>query len=294
MSTEALRFQHLLFPGLDQGQKTLDWELLQPHHDRLLSPDFRVPMTKERTQLKILLLQIRDDQVTCLEELDEFVRYSRLEATQFSVLNTFETPEFEPTCIAGYDALFVGGSSDASVTQPDKYPFVEDTKRLLVYCLRQCIPVFASCFGFQAVVEALGGRVIVDKPSMEIGTYSMQLTEAARSDRLFHDVPNGFWAVCGHKERAVSLPEGAILLASSPLCPYHAFKMADQPFYAFQFHPEVDTADLIARITRYHNRYLDSADELTELLQDLHETTIANQLIAKFVDRILLNQAVVN
>ena len=82
MSTEALRFQHLLFPGLDQGQKTLDWELLQPHHDRLLSPDFRVPMTKERTQLKILLLQIRDDQVTCLEELDEFVRYSRLEATQ--------------------------------------------------------------------------------------------------------------------------------------------------------------------------------------------------------------------
>ncbi|UBF24075.1 type 1 glutamine amidotransferase [Kovacikia minuta CCNUW1] len=245
-------------------------------------------MAKQRSQLKILLLQIRDDRVTCLEELDEFVRFSRLGREQFGVLNTFATPEFEPTCMVGYDALFVGGSSDASVTQPDKYPFVEDAKRLLVYCLKEEIPVFASCFGFQAAVEALGGRVVVDKPKMEIGTFPLQLTEAAEHDILFHDVPDGFWAVCGHKERAISLPQDAILLASSELCPYHAFRIANQPFYGFQFHPEVDPADLVSRITRYQSRYLDSADTLTELLKDLQDTTIANQLIGKFVDRILL------
>ncbi len=94
-------------------------------------------MTKQRSQLKILLLQIRDDQFTCQEELNEFVRFSRLDVDQFGILNTFETPEFEPTRIEGYDALFVGGSSDASVTQPEKYPFVEDAKRLLVYCLKK-------------------------------------------------------------------------------------------------------------------------------------------------------------
>ncbi|MBW4469779.1 MAG: type 1 glutamine amidotransferase [Stenomitos rutilans HA7619-LM2] len=245
-------------------------------------------MTKHRSQLKLLLLQIRDDAVTCQEELDEFVRYSELEPHQVEVLNTFETPIFEATCIVGYDALLVGGSSDASVTQPEKYPFVDHAKRLLLYCLDKSIPVFASCFGFQVAVEALGGRVIVDAASMEIGTYQLQLTEAAATDVLFHDVPDRFWVVSGHKERALSLPEGAVLLASSELCPYQAFRVEGKPFYGFQFHPEVNIADLTTRITRYQTRYLESAEALTQVLQGLHETPIANQLIRKFVDRILL------
>jgi GMP synthase (glutamine-hydrolysing) len=134
----------------------------------------------------------------------------------------------------------------------------------------------------------LGGSVIVDKANMEIGTYPMSLTEAASDDILFHDVANGFWAVCGHKERALSIPQEAILLASSELCPYHAFKIADRPFYGFQFHPELDAKDLAARITRYHNRYLDDSEVLANILENLQETTMANQLIKKFVDRILL------
>jgi GMP synthase (glutamine-hydrolysing) len=246
-------------------------------------------MVKQCSQLKILLLQIRDDEITCLEELNEFVRFSGLERHQFTALNTFATPQFDPpTCMEGYDALFVGGSSDASVTQPERYPFVEDSKRLVLHCLKEDIPVFASCFGFQVAVEALGGRVVLDQENMEMGTYRLTLTEAATTDRLFHDVPREFWAVSGHKERAVSLPQEAILLAFSERCPYHAFKIANKPFYGFQFHPEVDPADLTSRITRYQARYLDSADRLTESLQDLQDTAIANQLIKKFVDRILL------
>jgi GMP synthase (glutamine-hydrolysing) len=245
-------------------------------------------MAKQRAQLKILLLQIRDDEITCLEELDEFVRFSGLSISQFKVLNTFETPKFEPSCIEGFDALFIGGSSDASVTQPDRYPFVEDSKRLVLYCLKENIPVFASCFGFQVAVEALGGKVALDKEHMEIGTFPLQLTEAAADDLLFHDVPDGFWAVCGHKERAISLPKEAVLLASSELCPYHVFKISNKPFYGFQFHPEVDPPDLVSRITRYQARYLDSEDMLSEILKDLQDTSIANQLIQKFVDRILL------
>lgn len=246
-------------------------------------------MAKQRSQLRILLLQIRNDAVTLQEEFDEFVRYSHLEPHQFGILDAFKTPEFEPTCIEGYDALFVGGSSDASVTKPTLYPFVEPSKALILQCLQAEVPVFASCFGFQAAVEALGGKVIVDVEHMEIGTFPLGLTEAAREDLLFHDVPDGFMAVCGHKERALTLPENAILLAFSELCPYHAFKMPGKPFYGFQFHPEVDPQDLATRITRYQTRYLDGEDILALILKDLQDTTIANQLIAKFVDRILLS-----
>jgi GMP synthase (glutamine-hydrolysing) len=245
-------------------------------------------MTKQRSQLRILLLQVRDDAVTLQEEFNEFVRFGRLEPQQISVLDVFKTPEFEPDCMDGYDALFIGGSSDASVIQPDKYPFIEPSKQLVAYCLTESIPVFASCFGFQVAVEALGGRVMLDRDRMEMGTFPLWLTEAAQEDFLFHDVPDGFWAVSGHKERAVSMPEEAILLAFSDLCPFHAFKMPGKPFYGFQFHPEVDIADLTARITRYQNRYLDGDDHLATILQDLQDTEIANQLIEKFVDRILL------
>jgi GMP synthase (glutamine-hydrolysing) len=245
-------------------------------------------MPKQRQHLKILLMQIRDDEVTRLEELDEFLRFGQLQPEQIDVLDVFKQPEFEAHCLEGYDALFVGGSSDASVTQPDRYPFVASAKRLLADCLVHNVPVFASCFGFQAAVEALGGQVIVDKENMEMGTYPLWLTTAARSDVLFHDVPNGFWAISGHKERAVTMPESAILLAYSDRCPYHAFKMPDKPFYGFQFHPEVDAADLTTRITRYKSRYLDGDDHLNRVLQNLQDTAIANQLITKFIDRVLL------
>ncbi len=245
-------------------------------------------MAKQRSDLKILLLQIRSDAITRLEELDEFGRYGRLEPHQFSVLDVFATPDFSPTEIEGYDALFIGGSSDASVTQPALYPFVEPTKKLIVHCLDKSIPVFASCFGFQAAIEALGGQVIVDKPNMEMGTYPIWLTENAASDLLFHDVPNGFLAISGHKERAISMPKDAILLAYSDLCPFHAFKIVDKPFYGFQFHPEVDAKDLVARISRYHERYLDDRALLDRILDQAQDTPIANQLIEKFVDRILL------
>jgi len=244
-------------------------------------------MVNRRDHLKILLLQIRNDEVTRQEELAEFVRYSGLAPEQFTVLDVFVEPDFPTTCVEGYDALFVGGSSDASVLKPDQYPFVAAAKRLLVYCLGQEIPVFASCFGFQVVVDALGGEVILDREQMEIGSFPINLTDAAREDILLHDTPNPFWAVCGHQERAASLPAGAILLASSELCPYHAFKMVGKPFYAFQFHPEVDKADLAARITRYKDRYLNDEEMLQNILADIQETPESNALIKKFVDRII-------
>lgn len=243
----------------------------------------------KRNHLKILLPQMRNDDSTRQEEFDEFVRYSRLEPEQFKVIDTFVTPEFEPSIVDGFDALFLGGSSDVSVIQPELYPFIEPVKRLLAYCLDQSIPVFASCLGFQAAVEALGGKVILDKVNLEMGTYPIRLTDAAKEDLLFHDLPDGFWAVSGHKERAEIMPENSVLLAFSDRCPYHAFKIPGKPFYGFQFHPEVDAHDLAARIRRYHNRYLESEEQLAEILDSLQETQLSNELIGKFVDRILLS-----
>ncbi|MBU0597116.1 type 1 glutamine amidotransferase [Patescibacteria group bacterium] len=245
-------------------------------------------MQKKKSELKILYIQIREDQVTCDEELDEFVRFSELSKEQFTILNVFKTREFEPNVADGHDAVFVGGSSDASVLEPEKYTFVESCKKLLVCCCSNNIPTFASCFGFQIAVDAFGGTVIDDRENMEMGTYEITLSEEGERDRLFKDVPKKFWAVSGHQKRTLTLPDSMVNLASTESCPYHCFVIKGKPFYGFQFHPEVDKKDLIGRITRYQERYLDDDGSLQRIIESAVETPFANDLVRKFVNIIIL------
>lgn len=241
--------------------------------------------------LKILLLQIREDSITKSEEWQEFIRFSGLRTEQIETLNVFDTPHFTPEIMNNYHALFIGGSSDATVRDPITYPFVGSCKKLIRFCYDQQIPVLASCFGFQLAVEEFGGKVELDAPQMEMGLYQIALTEFAKEDLLLHDTRNQFWAVSGHKERATQLPQEAVLLGQTALCPYHIFTFADKPFYAFQFHPEVDTQDLITRITRYQQRYSVCNNTLQSIIDTaIHQTTESNDIIRKFVERVILKQ----
>ena len=113
-------------------------------------------MPKRKSNLKILLMQIRKDPQILQEELQSFSDYSGLARNQFTVLNVFQTPHFKPSVADGFDALFIGGASDANVLKPEKYPFVSECQQTLLHCLENEIPVFASCFGFQLAVLALG------------------------------------------------------------------------------------------------------------------------------------------
>lgn len=244
---------------------------------------------KQRGDLKFLLMQIREDDVTRQEEFFEFVEYGEIQPSQLEPLDCFKTPDFGPEIMAGYDALIVGGSSDATVLKPNVYPFISSCKRLLEHCYEHNVPVFASCFGFQVVIEALGGEIIQDKANMEMGIYPIYLTDAAKDDILLHDLPSPFLAISGHQERAVSLPDNVTLLGYSDLCPYHLIRFDGKPFYAFQFHPEISSKDLIARITRYQTRYLDHPDQLQAIIDNATaETPHANSLVKKFIDRIIL------
>lgn len=243
---------------------------------------------KQRQDLKILLMQIREDPITQEEELQEFMRYGRLTRDQFQILDVFKMPTFGSEVLRNVDALFIGGSSDASVLEPEKFPFVYSCQKLLQTTVELDFPVFASCFGFQLLITALGGGVIRDCPNLEMGVYPLSLTPEALTEPLFQDLPNPFLAISGHQERASILPANVINLASSPKCPYHAIKVANRTIYGFQFHPEVDAQDLNARLIRYQTRYLKEDSHLHDILKSIRETPQANQLIAKFIDLFLL------
>jgi GMP synthase (glutamine-hydrolysing) len=113
------------------------------------------------------------------------------------------------------------------------------------------------------------------------------LTEAAQGDPILHDTPDGFLAVSVHRERAAAAPEGCTTLAYTEAC-CHVFRVEDRPFWAFQFHPEVDRATLVERLTVFKDQYTDGDEHLRQVLDGARETPEANRLVTKFVDRVLL------
>jgi GMP synthase (glutamine-hydrolysing) len=235
---------------------------------------------------RLLLMQIRHDPRVRQEEYESFVRYCGVQTDQIDILNVFDTPEFGPDVLAGHDALLVGGASEASVLEPDRYPAVPACIQLLRHCIEVDFPVFASCFGFQLAVLALGGDIIRDESGYEMGSLPISLRPDAANDLLFSDVPDGFNAIAVHRERSVNCPAGATELAyTSPCC--HAFKVNNKRFWACQFHPEVDRATLISRLTIYKQSYTDGDDHLDEVLSSALETPESNALMRKFVDRVL-------
>lgn len=235
-------------------------------------------------------MQIRLDKETLKEEREAFAEYAGVDVNQIDTLNIFTTPNFDPSILDGYDAFFVGGSSDEgdALVIENKPEFACNSMRILKTAYEKKMPVFASCYGFQAAVVALGGELVHDVSRAEKGTPLIHVTTAGQADAVFKDIPEAFHAISVHEKMATKLPKGAITLAETEVCPYHAFTFRDRPFYAFQFHPEVDLRELTVRLKRYQDRYMESDGAFDELIQQAKDTPYSNALVTHFIDRVVL------
>ena len=241
----------------------------------------------QRKDLKILLLQIRDDAIVRKEELESFARYSKLKLEQFTVLNVFDTPNFNEDVLDGYDALYVGGASEANVLEPKRYKFVNDCISLINHAGESGVPTFASCFGFQLAVLAFGGTILSKDEDYEMGSIPITLTNLAEIDPVFKGTSDEFPALSIHRQYAIELPSNLDLLAYTNQC-LHSFKLRNKPLWAFQFHPEVDRATVFKRLAIYKDAYTDSEDQFQKVLDSLVETPESHNLMLNFVDRVLL------
>src|SRR5699024_2798007 len=119
-----------------------------------------------------------------------------------------------------------------------------------------------------------------------VGAVPISRTEAGRSDPLLADVPDTFHAFVGHKEACRVLPEGAVLLATSPRCPVQMFRIG-QNVYATQFHPELDADGLITRITVYDRHGYYPPEQAEEIAAGARRAAVsqAPQVLRAFVAR---------
>ena len=245
----------------------------------------------ERKDLRFLLLQARrpDDRVRG-EEQQAFAGRLDVDLEQVDGFDIFQE-DFDMARSREYDAVLVGGAGEYGVL--DGHPRVDAMVSHLVALTEAGHPIFASCFGFQALVKGLGGAVVTDEAAAEVGTYVLSADDGVRDDPVFSVLPERFNAQLGHKDRASVLPSGVRNFASSALCPYQAIHIAGTPVYATQFHPELTWSDNRTRFERYMAQYgrLFGDDEAQRKLDSHKPSPEANQLLSRFVECILLRDS---
>jgi GMP synthase (glutamine-hydrolysing) len=242
-------------------------------------------------QPRILLLQARRQEDPARpEEITSFAARSGLPETAFESHNLLTGP---PSMEAARHAraVMVGGSGEFFVSKRD-LPEFERTLEFFRDLVRESLPMFASCFGFHLLTQALGGEVIYDPDGIQIGTYNLRLTKDGVEDELLGILPGKFAAQLGRKDRAASLPPDAIHLASSKEAPLQAFRIPGKPIWATQFHPELTRAENLKRYKRYMEIYATTMtpEERQDALDSFKESPHTTALIPRFLKLIAQNE----
>jgi GMP synthase (glutamine-hydrolysing) len=98
------------------------------------------------------------------------------------------------------------------------------------------IPILGICYGMQAMVQALGGRV-EEADSGEFGR--AELTLRNDGGQLLGGLPATQTCWMSHRDTVFEPPEGFLPLASTPGSPVAACESPERGLYGIQFHPEV-------------------------------------------------------
>ena len=237
---------------------------------------------------KILLLQARNPgDPARAEEVRSFAVHCGVDASQITAWSLLEGPPSMAE-IRFHDTLMVGGSGEYYVSKSNLPHFPRLLERL-AEVVEAGHPTFASCFGFQCLVVALGGEIVHDTDNMEVGTYDVTLTDDGRRDELFRHLPPSFPAQLGRKDRAADRWHGMLPLASSSRCPVQALRIPGKPIWASQFHPELDRDTNLGRFKRYLEGYAAtmSPAEQARTLDSFHPSPEANELLKRFLDLVL-------
>ena len=232
---------------------------------------------------RFLLLQVRNkDDPMRRQEVDCFARALDCQPSMIRLANLLtgwpNSNEFDSA-----DVVFLGGSGQYSAAGDGDWldPILTGLRQL---CDSEKA-VFASCWGFQAIARAHGGRCVHDPLHAELGTVQLQLTEAGTQDPLFGRLPPAFLGQAGHQDHVIELPPNAVLLASTEKVRNQAFRLGNKQIYCTQFHPELDRASLLERVRAYP-QYVQiqahmSVDQFTATC---HETPESNSLLQQFLE----------
>ncbi len=148
-----------------------------------------------------------------------------------------------------FDGIIAMGGP-MSVNDEDENPWLVDEKRWLAEAVRSGKPFFGACLGVQLLASALGASVY-SLAQPEVGLLEVERTAEGLADPLLSRLDDPVVTLQWHGD-TFDLPDGGVLLASSPAAPNQAFRFGDVA-YGIQFHLEVtpEMAEQWAQVPEY-------------------------------------------
>ncbi len=200
-----------------------------------------------------LLLSIRAERPAADNEYAAFCRFLDVDGSGLHRRQLGVDPLDELSLDDWSGIILGGGSFTFSDPEESKAPVQRKAERYLLGLLDRVVaadfPFLGACYGIGSLGSHQGG--LVDRRYPEpVGPLSVTVTDEGLADPLFAGVPRDFAAYGGHKEALSSLPDHAVLLATSSACPVQAFRVGNN-VYATQFHPELDRTGIHTRIDVY-------------------------------------------
>ncbi|OUS38599.1 hypothetical protein A9R01_03035 ['Osedax' symbiont bacterium Rs2_46_30_T18] len=209
---------------------------------------------------------------------DWFLQHLGLPREEVQIINV-QNNESLPDFLEVSGVLITGSHSMVS----NKEDWSEKAAGWIKGAVEAMVPVLGVCFGHQLLAHALGGKVGPNPKGLEGGTLLLETTAAAKTDPLFSDCGNSFFAQAVHFESVLTLPEGAIALAGNQHDPHHAFRYGENA-WGFQFHPEFDV-EIISDYIRYLKQdFSDLNIDSQSLINNTSSTDGSSQLLQKFSD----------
>jgi GMP synthase (glutamine-hydrolysing) len=165
--------------------------------------------------------------------VDFGAQYAQLIARRVREANVYSevVPHTMPVAamLAKHPAAIVLSGGPSSV-------YAEGAPTLDVALLTAGVPVFGMCYGFQAMVQALGGTVA----HTGLGEYgSTQATVLDPTSTLFNGQAAEQSVWMSHGDSVTAAPAGMSVTASSAGAPVAAFEDDARRLYGVQWHPEV-------------------------------------------------------
>jgi GMP synthase-like glutamine amidotransferase len=176
------------------------------------------------------------------------------------------------------DGLIVMGGPIGAYEE-ENYPFLADESKLLGEVARSGRPVLGVCLGAQLLAKALGANVFPGHEP-EIGFGSVVLDSAAKFDPVLAAAGDSLPVFHWHGD-TFTLPEGAILLASSQKYSQQAFRFGNHA-YGFQFHIEPDAATWSTWQEHLPEGLLNESEDRRGRIEQVGKT-----IIARFFDHAL-------
>jgi len=147
-----------------------------------------------------------------------------------------------------YDGLIWGGSS---LNIYNDTPEIRKQISFMKECFKNVKKILAICWGMQVAVTAAGGEVKKGIKGSHIGIANdIELTKDGLNNLFYKDKKNKFNTPAFNFDEVVTMPTGAIHLASNKINKIQSlyFKTGVSEIWGLQYHPEITYEKMVSII----------------------------------------------